>query len=97
MSGGIYNYLYCKDSEMLLGEYPDNDIEEIVNRLAELGYEDASKESYRLLQVIKQSRIRVQTIQNRLSGIWKAVEWYDSGDWGKESIEEAVKNYRESD
>ena len=93
MSGGSYNYLCHCDAEDIFAK--TKDIQDMASRLSELGYVDAATETESILLVRNNYVSRMQARLNRLTPIWKAVEWYDSGDWGKESIEEEVNKYRE--
>ena len=38
--------------------------------------------------------VRLQARLDRLNSVWRAVEWMDSGDSGKDSVEKAVNKYR---
>jgi hypothetical protein len=92
MSGGSYNYLCHKEFS---GHSSMDDLDSMVDRLAGLGYaEDAAKESMELLLIIKQFEVRAETIANRLNGVWKAVEWWDSCDSDEERVKEALEMYR---
>ena len=92
MSGGSYNYLCHKDA---------NDIHEhrqelnaMRDRLIELGHLDAAKETESVLLMLDDFYVRLQARIERLNPIWRAVEWCDSCDWGKEDVIEAVEKYR---
>ena len=93
MSGGSYNYLCYADADDIHYKIPD--ITSMRDRLIELGYKDAAKETEGLILMIEAYQLRLETRLERLEDIWKAVEWCDSGDWGLEDIEEAIKEYRE--
>lgn len=95
MSGGSYNYLHRKN----WGNHIDweHDLDKMVERLTELGYEDAAEEAYEELLEIRRSKVRINSIHKRLSNVYKAVEWVDSGDSGKDRIEEAIREYREDE
>ena len=93
MSGGSYNYLcYADDLERLLGK--QNELERMSERLIELGYKDAAKETYQLLLKIQSFEVQAETIQKRLEGVWKAVEWMDSLDSGPDDVDAAIDKYR---
>lgn len=94
MSGGSFNYLCFKDWDELFGSGSIEEMEKMVSRLIELGYEDVAKETLQLKLTIQQSSLRIQTMKERLQDVWKAVEWSDSGDWGNDSVDKAVKKYR---
>jgi hypothetical protein len=83
MSGGSYNYLCGKDQGSII-DYQD-ELEKMSNRLAGLGYAvDAAKETEELILIIRQFLNRAGARIDRLSAVWKAVEWWDSWDWGEE-------------
>ena len=94
MSGGSYNYLCHKD---FVGHAALDDLSNMVDRLAGLGYaDDAARESAELLMIIRQFETRAEVIADRLNGVWKAVEWWDSCDSGEESVKVALVDYRNS-
>jgi hypothetical protein len=94
MSGGSYNYLCGKDQGSII-DYQD-ELEKMSNRLAGLGYAvDAAKETEELILIIRQFLNRAGARIDRLSAVWKAVEWWDSCDWGEEELKEALTRYRE--
>lgn len=94
MSGGSYNYLCSKDAaELLSGHH--SDLREMADTLASLGYaKDAAVETEELLLMLRQFDIRIQTRVDRLRGVWKAVEWWKSGDWGEDDVHETLAKYR---
>ena len=58
------------------------------------GYEDVAKDTRRLVEYIKSAKIRVETLFEMLSPVFKAVEWYCSADWGKDRVDKAIEEYR---
>ena len=95
MSGGSYNYLCYKDATQLLSAESDSDIQGMSDRLAGLGYaSDAAMETEQLLLTIRQSRNRIDAIVKRLSPVWRAIEWWDSGDSGEDNVKDSLENYR---
>jgi hypothetical protein len=92
MSGGSYDYLCYKDPGDLIN-YIET-LESMANRLQTLKCEDGAAETYDLIRIIKQSDMRISTIQKRLSDLWHAVEWFDSCDFGEEDVMEAINKYR---
>jgi hypothetical protein len=95
MSGGSYDYLYIKDIDELLHSHHQENIEGMAARLAGLGYaQDAAEETESVLLILRQFQVRMQARLNRLSGVWKAVEWWDSCDWNEDSVKEALAEYR---
>jgi hypothetical protein len=94
MSGGSHNYLCYKDSDNITDHI--NDIEGMRDRLTELGFIDAAKETEELICIINAYKVRMETRIDRLNKVWKSVEWYDSSDSGLESVKQAVIQYREA-
>lgn len=93
MSGGSYNYLFAKDTDDLL--HAQEDIQSMADRLAGLGYaQDAAQETEALLLTLRQFENRIYVMQERLSNVWRAVEWWDSYDSGEESVKKALEEYR---
>lgn len=94
MSGGSYDYLYCKEIDSLVGY--DAVLQEMADDLASLGYAaDAAQETQRLLEDIRAFRNRAETKLSRLSDVWKAKEWWRSCDSGEDEFKAALENYRE--
>ena len=92
MSGGSFNYLCHKDVDELINNLET--LEEMATRLIELGHTDAAKETFQVAQILRQSLVRVDVIKERLNGVWRAVEWYDSEDVGIDSVNKAIAEYR---
>lgn len=97
MSGGSYNYLcYALDLDDLISKR--GDLREMADRLAGLGYaEDAAKETEELLVFLNQWSVRAEVRMKRLSDVWKAIEWWDSSDYGEDDVHEALAKYRGED
>lgn len=95
MSGGRYDFLcYERDLDDLVNR--EHTLREMSDRLAALGYaEDAAKETEELLVLIRQWKVRTEVRAKRLADIWRAVEWWDSGDGrGEIDVHEALAAYR---
>ena len=97
MSGGSYNWMYNNHDEELFSYDYKRDLDEMVDKLVELGYQDAAREAEELLLTIKQAETRAEVMHNRLSDIFKAIEWAEDGDSTPARIEQAIKEYREVD
>ena len=69
-------------------------LEEMADYLNQNGYEDVAKDTRRLVEYIKSAKIRVETLFEMLSPVFKAVEWFDSGDWGEETLNNEILKYR---
>jgi hypothetical protein len=95
MSGGSYDYLYSKEADDLL--HRTDTIQEMADRLAELGYHGAAVESNELLADVRRFRARIEARMKRLSPVWRAVEWLDSGDSGPEQVKSAVAAFLKVD
>ena len=90
MSGGSYNYL-CVHAQGL--EAQRDDLEAMKRRLREFGKEGlpgAALAYWRTQQVVK-ALDEAQAMARRLESVWKAVEWYDSNDYGKDQLVAALK------
>lgn len=96
MSGGSWNYLYSKDIEELMNDSTIELLQDMSDRLVALGYTDVAQDTQRLTEYIKSANIRIETLFEMLSPIFKAVEWFDSGDWGEETLNNEVLKYRKS-
>jgi hypothetical protein len=95
MSGGSYEYLCFKDASELLSASHDEPLQRMTDRLAALGYApDAAAETQAVLYQLRQSRTRIQTHIDRMRGIWRAVEWWDSSDSGEDGVVKALAEYR---
>ncbi len=94
MSGGSYNYLcYAQDLEDLQSHR--HELEAMATRLAGLGYaQDAARETEELLLLLQQWEVRAAARLQRLTAVWKAVEWWDSCDSGEDGVQAALAKYR---
>lgn len=87
MSGGSYNYLYHADSSDIGNKI--DDLKDMINRLSELGFEQACKDSQNILDTVKQ----LDSMIDNISNVWKSVEYMDSGDWGIEEVKDEIEKY----
>jgi hypothetical protein len=94
MSGGSWNYLYCKDVDELMNGSSTELLQDMVDRLNSAGFKDVAKDTQRLVEYIKSASIRIETLFEVLSPVFKAVEWFDSGDWGEETLNNEILKYR---
>ena len=92
MSGGSYNYLCYEDGFEIHNKRQE--LNEMRDRLTELGYLDAAKETESILLMLDSFEVRIQARIDRLKDVWHAVEWYDSCDYGKDSVDESIEKYR---
>ena len=94
MSGGSWDYLYSKDIDELMNGSSAESLQDMADRLNSAGFEDVAKDTQRLVEYIKSASIRIETLFEGLSPVFKAVEWFDSGDWGKETLNNEILKYR---
>lgn len=94
MSGGSWNYLFCKDIDELMNGSSTELLQDMVDRLNSEGFKDVAKDTQRLVEYIKSASIRIETLFETLSPVFKAVEWFDSGDWGEETLNNEILKYR---
>ena len=94
MSGGSYDYLWAAaDLDDLLAK--QHVLKEMSDRLAGLGYApDAAAETEELLLLLREWQVRADVRVKRLSGVWHAVEWWDSADSGEDAVRKALAQYR---
>jgi hypothetical protein len=95
MSGGSYSYLHRALWLDLMVKQLD-DLEEMAERLEGLGYAaDTAWETRQLLLTLRSASALTDVTTQRMFEVWKAVEWWDSGDWGEDSVVDALTAYRE--
>lgn len=92
MSGGSFNYLYCKDTPDLFEAVED--LEGVELHLLQRGDEDIARDVRRLIEYIKTAENRISVLRENLAEVFKAVEWRASGDWGDERLQQALDTYR---
>lgn len=93
MSGGSFNYLcYTHEADEIMGRV--DELDEMREYLIKYGYEDIAKDTQRLIEYIKSSRIVIETLADMLSDVFHAVEWRVSGDYGEDRMIEELEKYR---
>lgn len=92
MSGGSFNYLYCKETRDLFNEVEDLEAMELY--LLRRGDKDIAKDVRRLIEYIRTAENRISVLQENLAGVFKAVEWRVSADWGEKQLQRALDKYR---
>lgn len=92
MSGGSYDYLYCKETEELFSKAVY--IEDMAETLEKLNYLDVARDMRRLSEYIRSAYNRVDVLSERLRPIMKAVEWYEDCDIDEKSLKDKVEEYR---
>ena len=94
MSGGSYDYLYCKETEAFFKLDNINYLSDMADMLLKEGYEDVSRDVVRLIEYIKSAWFRVDVLREQLSDVMRSVEWFDSGDFGRDTLREHIEMYR---
>jgi len=92
MSGGSFKYLYSRDVSELLGS--QGELEHMAEWLSAHDAQDAAAEVEDIIASIRQFQRRADTRLRRMSDLFKAVEWYESNDWGKERVDKELARYR---
>lgn len=90
MSGGAYDYLCFSDG---VGLVPDA-LQRMADRLAGLPY--AQKAAEDTAAVIELTRA-AGGLAERLTDVWHAVEWRDSGDCGDDDMQTEIAKYETRD
>lgn len=83
MSGGSFNYLCYKVND---GDLPESTIEEMAKWLRLKGKISAADKTERVLFHLKQARC----VAEELESVWHAAEWWCSGDYGEDQLDEAI-------
>ena len=94
MSGGSYDYLFCKETCELFNYSNIRTLEEMESRFLELGHDDVAKDFRRLIEYIKSANNRVEVLGEQLNDMMHDIEWYDSGDIGEDTLAKRVEEYR---
>lgn len=92
MSGGSYNYLYCKDPEEIFANA--SYLDDMSETLVKLGYLDVAKDMTRLAEYIKSAYNRISVLSQNLRPIMKAVEYYEDCDYGEDNVKKIIEKYR---
>jgi hypothetical protein len=73
----------------------DRHLEELFVVLANLCYaDDAAKETYELLCILKQARIRAEVIQGRLKDVWIWLWKWSEYRTGEDTFKKVLEEYR---
>lgn len=92
MSGGSLNYLFCKETPDLFEAV--DDLKRVELHLLQSGAEDVAKDVRRLIEYIKTAENRIDVLRGNLAGVFKAVEWNLSADWGDARLQQELDRYR---
>lgn len=92
MSGGSYDYLYCKDVDSIFAHA--SYISDMAETLVKLGHLDVAHDMTRLSEYIRSAYTRIDVLSEQLRPIMKAVEYYEDNDYGEDTVAEIVEEYR---
>lgn len=92
MSGGSYDYLYCKEPAEMFEKVLY--IDDMAATLTKLNYLDVARDMTRLSEYIKTAYNRIEVLSEQLKPVMKAVEYYEDCDFSEENVKEAVEKYR---
>ena len=94
MSGGSYDYLYCKETGELFEPHNMSLLEDMADAARHHEAEDIARDIIRLVEYIKSAYIRVDVLREQLKDILYAIEWEQSADIGEETLQEYFEEYR---
>ena len=92
MSGGSFDYLFCKEVPEIMTHV--SDIEDMSEICLRLGYVDVAKDLTRLAEYSKSAWNRIEVLHGQLAKVMRAVEWYESADIGANDLKIAIEKYR---
>ena len=92
MSGGSLNYLYVREPGDLFSRIEE--LEKVERELISHNYPDIAKDVRRLIEYIQTAENRITVLADQLRGVFKAVEWNLSGDYGDKQTKEELEKYR---
>lgn len=93
MSGGSLNYLCYKEPVELFNHL--DDLEQVEQQLLAIGYKDIAQDVRRLMEYIKSAENRIGVLAEQLENVFHAVEWYIDADYSKNTLIEALEEYRD--
>ena len=96
MSGGSFNYLCMAvdHDEPLSIARKLEDIKDMRDALMSEGATDAAEATGEIVSMIERFFDELESKASKLSPLWRAMEWYCSGDWGKDRLEDALEKWR---
>lgn len=96
MSGSSYEYLYFNSVSDMLTKYGAlEQLERMCKRLEGLSYAKlAAAKSRRVQDRLTKLEASIQKNLDDLHDVWRAVEWWDSGDWGEGEVKRAIEKMR---
>jgi hypothetical protein len=95
MPGGSFDYLFRKEAVELLSSRED--IARMAAALQDAGFPDAALETERLVAMLEHVERQIGARVERLTSVWRAAEWFYSGDIGIDRLREVVTLWRRRD
>lgn len=93
MSGGSYNYLYCKDIDDIISM--ETELTWMQDRLDGIYYAyDVAEEMEKFRGYIKTFKLEMQKEIDRMRNIWRAIEMWDSYDSSEDEFKKALEEHR---
>ena len=86
MSGGSYDYIYLRD----LAEDESAILARMRDRLHALQYDDAANEIDNIVSYLDRINHQIPALRR----VMRAVEWHDSGDSGIDTVDKAIREWR---
>lgn len=93
MSGGSFDYLYTREADNITN-YQET-IRSMASALDALGYKEAAAKTVEIGDVVREFELFFDGIPDEFLRIWRAVEWYSSGDSVEDSIRQADEKWKE--
>ena len=94
MSGGSFGYLCFEDTLADLAA-KRHELERMHAALCELPYARVpATETARVLAMLERAESRVSALEE-LRAVWKAVEWWASGDWSEDRVRQVIRDYED--
>lgn len=92
MSGGSYGYFFLRDPEEVLCDR--RTLSELATRLEELDPDGpATRDAKAMPKAVDGAFQVVAEMQPKLAGVFQAVEWLDSADYGEDQMRDALRKY----
>jgi len=95
MSGGSWDYLYCKGARELLDSI--DTLKDMADRLTELNCPTEAGKTLAIRSLVELVRDQLWSLDKSIDSIrdvWKAVEWLDSRDIDQDEFKERIEENR---
>lgn len=89
MSGGAYDYLFCRDELYLV-----NDASNVESMIEDAVRAGVNEEAIAALKTFLGNIKKLAEEKKKLEDLLHAAEWYASGDYGDETFRESADEYR---